>query len=66
MTMKSSDTNPLQREKIMIKPSHRGLLHRNMGVPPGQPIPVVKLQARKKVAGAAEKKRVQFALNARK
>lgn len=51
---------------INIKPSHRGLLHKDLGVPQGQPIPVIKLQKRKATASPAEKKRIVFAENARK
>lgn len=56
----------MQKEKIMVKPSRRGLLRKSMGAKPGQPIPVVKLNARKKTAGPAEKKRIIFAENARR
>lgn len=50
----------------MIKPSHRGLLHKNLGVPEGKPIPTAKLESAKAGASTAEKKRIVFAENARK
>ena len=51
---------------IHIKPSHRGLLHKNLGVPEGKPIPTSKLEKAKAGASPAEKKRITFAENARK
>lgn len=51
---------------IKIKPSHKGLLHKDLGVPQGQPIPVIKLQKRKQNASPAVKKRIVFAENAKK
>jgi hypothetical protein len=51
---------------INIKPSHKGLLHKNLGVKQGQPIPANKLAKAKKSASPAEKKRIVFAENAKK
>jgi hypothetical protein len=51
---------------IKIKPSHRGLLHKNLGVPEGEPISTEKLEKAKKGASKAVKKRIVFAENARK
>ena len=55
---------------IQIKPAHAGLLHRDMGVPAGQPIPGNALAAEKaeakRTGDAAELKRVVFAQNAKK
>jgi hypothetical protein len=51
---------------IHIKPSHRGLLHKDLGVPAGQPIPAAKMEKAKANASPAEKKRITFAENARK
>lgn len=49
---------------IHIKKSHRGLLHKNLGVPAGKPIPAAKL-AIKGGDSPAVKKRKQFAINAK-
>lgn len=51
---------------ISIKPSHRGLLHKDLGVPAGQPIPAAKMERAKASASPAERKRITFAENARK
>lgn len=51
---------------IHIKESHRGELHRELGVPSGEKIPVRKMEAAKESAGPAERKRITFAENARK
>lgn len=50
---------------INIKKSHKGLLHKNLGIPEGKPIPASKL-AIKSSDSTAVKKRKQFALNAKK
>lgn len=54
---------------IRIKPSHKGLLHKEMDVPEGQPISLKALGKEKaeaeKEGDAAEIKRVTFAQNAR-
>lgn len=51
---------------IHIKPSHRGMLHRELGVPPGEKIPAAKMEAAKAHASPAERKRITFAENAKK
>ena len=51
---------------IHIKPSHKGLLHKDLGVPAGEPIPEGKMEKAKAHAGPAEKKRIVFAENAKK
>lgn len=55
---------------INIKPSHRGMLHREMGVREGEKISISDLAREKKRAkksgNTAEEKRVVFAENARK
>lgn len=51
---------------INIKPSHRGLLHKDLGVPSGKPIPAKKLAEAKNSSSAAERKRATFAENAKK
>ena len=50
---------------IHIKPSHRGMLHADLGVPSGEKIPVAKMEKAKASASPAEKKRITFAENAR-
>lgn len=51
---------------IHIKPSRKGLLHKELGVPQGQPIPASKLEAAAHSSNPAERKRAQFAINAKK
>ena len=50
---------------IHIKPSHKGLLHKNLGVKKGKKIPLSKLMAAKHSESPAERKRATFALNAK-
>ena len=50
---------------ILIKPSHKGLLHKELGVPEGKKIPASKLEAAAHSSNPAERKRAQFALNAK-
>jgi hypothetical protein len=52
-------------QKIAIKPSHKGLLHKDLGVKQGTPIPESKLEAAKNSSDPAERKRATFAINAR-
>jgi hypothetical protein len=52
--------------KISINPANKGKLHRELGVPEGEKIPAKKLEAAKKTAGPAEKKRITFAENAKR
>ena len=55
------------KSKIKIKPSHRGLLHKKLNVPQGQPIPKAKIaraKARAKATGnTALMKETTFAQN---
>lgn len=50
---------------IHIKPSHAGLLHRDLGVPQGQPIPASKLQSAEHSSDPAVRRRAVFAENAK-
>jgi len=50
---------------IKIKPSHEGLLHKNLGVAKDKPIPAKKLEAAKHSSDPAERKRAVFAENAK-
>lgn len=47
----------------LIKPSHRGLLHKELGVPQGKEIPEKKLEQAAHSDNAAERKRAVFAEN---
>lgn len=51
--------------KISIKPENKGLLHENLGVPQGQPIPANKLAVKSNDSPAVKKRKV-FAQNAKK
>ena len=55
----------MSKSGVKIKPSHKGLLHKELGVPEGQKIPSKKLNAAAKNASPAEKKRIVFAQNAK-
>lgn len=50
---------------IHIKASHKGLLHKNLGVPAGKPIPAAKLAKAKNSSDPAVRKRATFAQNAK-
>ena len=50
----------------MIKPSHKGLLHNDLGISPGKKIPLSSMLKAVHSADSAERKRAQFAVNARK
>ena len=50
---------------IHIKKSHEGLLHRKLGVPAGEKIPMKKIEAAKNSPNPATRKQAVFAANAR-
>lgn len=50
---------------IAIKPSHKGLLHKKLGVPAGEKIPAKKLAEAKHSKSAALRKEANFAENAK-
>lgn len=50
---------------INIKPSHKGMLHKDLGVKSGSKIPAKKLAAAKNSPDAAVRKRATFAENAK-
>ncbi|HEX8932293.1 MAG TPA: hypothetical protein VF810_04010 [Patescibacteria group bacterium] len=50
---------------IMIKKSHKGLLHKKLGVPEGEKIPEAKLEKAKHSKSPALRKEVNFAENAK-
>jgi hypothetical protein len=51
---------------INIKPSHEGLLHKDLGVKKGKKLTVAEEEKAKHSEDPAERKRATFALNARK
>lgn len=51
---------------IAIKPSHRGKLHRSLGVPQGQKIPAGKVAAAKHSPSPELRQEATFAQNASK
>jgi hypothetical protein len=50
---------------IKIKASHKGLLHKDLGVKSGSKIPASKLAKAKKSSNPAVRKRATFAMNAK-
>lgn len=50
---------------IHIKKSHKGLLHQDLGVPQGEPIPEAKIAAAEHSEDPAVRKRAVFAENAK-
>lgn len=54
------------KSQININPANKGKLHSQLGVPPGQKIPLAKLEAAKNSKNPAVRKEANFALNARK
>lgn len=55
----------MSRKPIKIKASHKGLLHKDLGVPKGKPIPASKIEAAENSKSAAVRKRATFAENTR-
>ena len=51
---------------IAIKPSHRGLLHKDLGVAAGAKLTGKEIAKAKNSSNPAERKRATFAANARK
>jgi hypothetical protein len=51
---------------IHIKASHKGLLHKALGVPEGEKIPLSALVKAKHSKSPARRKQANFAINARK
>jgi hypothetical protein len=51
---------------ISIKPSHKGLLHKDLGVAKGKKLTSAELAKAKNSSNPAERKRATFAENARK
>ena len=56
----------MNKSGIYIKPSNRGKLHEEMGIPEGKKISTSKLEHEKSGASPAEMKRIVFAENAKK
>lgn len=53
-------------DPIHLNPKNKGLLHKTLGIPLGEKIPVAKLQEAARSSDETVRKRAQFALNARK
>jgi hypothetical protein len=51
---------------IHIKPSHKGLLHKRLGVKKGSKIPVAALEKAAHSSSETAREQAQFALNSRK
>jgi hypothetical protein len=69
MFMPTEKANPVGLENNMainIQPSHKGLLHKNLGIAQSKPIPTATLRSKMKNASPAVKKRLVFAMNARR
>ena len=56
----------MNKSGIHIKKSHRGLLHKSLGIKQGEKIPHTTLMYAAGHASPAVRKRAQFALNAAK
>lgn len=50
---------------IAIQPSHKGLLHKKLGIRQGKTIPLRDLMRAKRSLSPAERKEATFAVNAR-
>lgn len=53
----------VRKSRIRIKPSHKGKLHRDLGVPEGQPIPSNKLAAALRSSSPSIRREANFARN---
>ena len=53
-------------DKIHIKKSHKGLLHKNLGIPKNKKISIAALRKAKNSPNPKIRRRATFALNARK
>lgn len=58
------DTKPYYKPPE-IKASHKGLLHKKLGIPQGQKIPLSKLMKAKKSSSPSIRKEATFAVNFR-
>lgn len=52
-----------EQKAVKIKPSHKGLLHKKLGVPEGEKIPESKIAAAKNSKSPALRKEATFAQN---
>ena len=50
-------------ESVEIKPSHKGLLHKSLGIPEGDKIPMKTLKKHQNTSDPKLKKRIIFAEN---
>lgn len=65
-TNRYEKTVKLAKGGIVIKPSHEGLLHKDLGVKSGSKIPAKKLTKAANSKDSAVRKRAVFAENAKK
>lgn len=59
-------SDALAGKGIHIKPSHKGLLHKDLGVKQGKKLTSAQLKKAKNSSNPAVAKRATFAMNARK
>lgn len=50
---------------IHLNPKHKGLLHRELGIPEGQKIPIARIKSAEHSSDPAERKRAYFADSAK-
>lgn len=53
------------RDPIHIKPSHKGMLHSDLGIPQGQKIPEARLESAENSKNPKIRRRAVFAENAK-
>ena len=56
----------MSKSGIKINPANKGKLHKTLGVPKGEKIPMAKLEKAKHSSNPETRKRATFALNAKK
>ncbi len=54
------------RKPIKIAPSHKGMLHEDLGIPQGEKIPMGKVMSAMNSPSPAVRRRANFAKNAKK
>lgn len=64
-TCKACSGGVMQKGGIKIKPSHKGLLHKDLGVAKDKPIPAKKLEKAEHSSNPTVKKRAVFAENSK-
>ena len=56
----------MSKSGIKISPANKGKLHKTLGVPKGEKIPMAKLEKAKQSPNPTTRKRATFAMNAKK